>query len=428
MKRSVTILFSLFALCTASAQDFETATEAAANMTLGWNLGNTLDACSTDTTDMWIEKYTDCTPYDYETAWSQGETTSELFQMFKEAGFNAIRVPVTWYPHIDDNGAIDSDWLARVKEVVDYVIDLGMYCVLNVHHDTGQYNTHWLIADGTTYTNVKSKYEALWTNIATAFKDYDDHLLFEGYNEMLDSCDSWNFASFNTSSRYDATVAADAYSAINNYAQSFVDAVRATGGNNSVRNLIVSTYAAVSGYKTWNNSHLSEPVNNLVIPTDAADNHILAEVHMYPSISSSVTSAMTKVKTCFEFLKTNLVSSKEVPVIIGEWGTGDVGGDYEDMPDSVASFAGQFVALAKEYGYPTFMWNLLCTKENREVPQWSAEDVKDAMVAAYYGTSAIKSISTSETQDDIYYDLTGRRVALPSKGIYIHNGKKILIK
>ncbi len=429
MKKSVTILFSLLALCMVSAQDFESATEAAANITLGWNLGNTLDSNSGDTTNMWIEQWTDKTPTAYETAWGQPETTPELIQMFKDAGFNAIRVPVTWYPHIDDNGAINAAWLARVKEVVDYVIDEGMYCVLNVHHDTGSSNTHWLIAEGNTYTSVKTKYENLWTNIATAFRDYDEHLLFEAYNEMLDSYNSWCFASFATSSYYDATVAADAYSAINNYAQSFVDAVRATGGNNSTRNLIVNTYGACSGEGTWN-THLSDPLTQLQIPSDDVAGHILAEVHIYPSLSSGVSSAISSATQCFESVKTNL-ASKGVPVVIGEWGTSGLSDDYSSSPSNVCSFASQFVSLAKEYGYPTFMWMLLSDGDDRSTPAWTAEDVKDAMVKAYYGESgysSIKSISASETQDDIYYDLMGRRVTSPSKGIYIHNGKKILVK
>ena len=139
------------------AQDFETAAEAVKNMAVGWNLGNTLDSNSGDVNNMWIEKWSSRTPKDYETAWGQPVTKPELMKMMKEAGFNAVRVPVTWYPHMeakfqlsgtvwdkenDDIGTtIQTAWMKRVHEVVDYVIGQGMYCILNVHHDTGAANT-----------------------------------------------------------------------------------------------------------------------------------------------------------------------------------------------------------------------------------------------------------------------------------------------
>ena len=109
--------------------------------------------------------------------------------MMKEAGFGAIRVPVTWYQEMDANGKVNDAWMKRVKEVVDYVINNGMYCLLNVHHDTGadggNYKS-WIKASGANYTQNKAKYEGLWKQIAETFKDYDQHLLFEAYNEMLD--------------------------------------------------------------------------------------------------------------------------------------------------------------------------------------------------------------------------------------------------
>ena len=174
--------------------------------------------------------------------------------MFKDAGFNAIRVPVTWYPHMGvkvndlnwDLSAwnptqVDAAWMARVKEIVDYVVNNGMYCIINVHHDTGAATTAWLRASTDNYNKYKDTFEDLWKQIATEFKDYDEHLLFEGYNEMLDKYDSWCFASFAAPGQYDATSAADSYKAINQYAQSFVNAVRATGGKNAYRNLIASS-------------------------------------------------------------------------------------------------------------------------------------------------------------------------------------------
>jgi hypothetical protein len=150
---------------------FESAAEAVLNMGAGWNLGNTLDTNSGDTNNMWIEAWTSRTPKDYETSWGQPETTRELIHMFKEAGFGVIRVPVTWYPHMgtitlhDQNKwnpatwtgtRVDPLWMARVKEVVDYVIDEGMYCILNVHHDTGDATTAWLRASEDGFNAAKA--------------------------------------------------------------------------------------------------------------------------------------------------------------------------------------------------------------------------------------------------------------------------------
>ena len=247
-----------------SAQTFETASEAVSNMGIGWNLGNTLESNSGDTTNMWIEQWTARTPSDYENAWGQRPVTRELIHMMKEAGFRAIRVPVSWYPHMGitlsaqclwkpsewQPTAVDSVWMERVAEVVGYVLDEGLYCILNVHHDTGAANTAWLRASGRGYAAAEETFRQLWTQIATRFRDADEHLIFEAYNEMLDDYSSWCFASFAAPGNYNATAAADTYQAINQYAATFVETVRATGGNNAQRNLMINTYGACSGHNT----------------------------------------------------------------------------------------------------------------------------------------------------------------------------------
>ena len=269
------VLFDTWQATGSDVEDFESATQAVSNMKIGWNLGNTLDAFN-DATKRTL---------DSETCWGQPTTKAELFPMFKNAGFGAIRVPVTWSNHMDSNGKVDEAWMARVKEVVDYVINAGMYCILNVHHDTG--TDAWIVADMDNYTANKSKFEYLWQQIATEFRGYDEHLLFEGYNEMLDANNSWSYASSKNSGSYDATAATSAYNAINSYAQSFVSTVRATGGNNAMRNLIVNTYAACCGMGTWN-THLQDPLTQMALPTDNAAGHIIFEVHSYPSLNDGL--------------------------------------------------------------------------------------------------------------------------------------------
>ena len=376
---------------------YETSWSAVANMRLGWNLGNTLDSNSGDTSNMWIEKWSDRSPSSYETAWGQPVTTRELIHMLKESGFNAIRVPVTWYPHygnviINDLSwdksswtgyDINSAWMSRVKEVVEYVLSEGMYCILNVHHDTGASTTAWLVADESSYLNAKYRFETLWTKIATEFKDYGDRLLFEGYNEMLDPYNSWCFSSFGTSSGYNSSVASSAYSAINKFAQSFVNTVRATGGNNSNRNLIVCTYGACCGEGNWN-SHLTDPLTNMNLPSDAIKDHIIFEVHSYPDISN-LNYVKESINTMLTRLDTYLVK-KGAPVIFGEWGPSDSNEDaYHNYHDNLLSFATYFVEHAKAAGIGTFYWMGLTDGSDRSVPRWSQEDLKDAIVKGYYG-------------------------------------------
>ena len=433
----------------AAGESFETATEAVANMRIGWNLGNTLESNSGDTLNMWIEHWTDRTPTAYETAWGQPVATRELIQMMKRAGFNAVRVPVTWYPHMEarfqfsgyDNSLwlpsqdplgtqIQTDWMQRVHEVVDYVISQDMYCILNVHHDTGAASTAWLVADEGVYAQQKERFEAVWTQIANEFRDYDEHLLFEGYNEMLDTPRSWCFASYAAPGQYNAAIARSAYNAINSYAQSFVDAVRATGGNNAQRNLIVSTYGACSGSGTWN-SHLQDPLKQMKLPTDEATGHLIFEIHSYLDVKN-LTSAKNEVSQMLRDAKANL-ASKGAPVIFGEWGstTEDA---YDKYRSNLLAFARYFVEQTKAYGMGTFYWMGLSDGAHRSVPEFNQADLKDAIVKGWYGEEGYTGLRTvgadADRQPAVRYDLSGRRLpardATGRPAIVIVDGRKVV--
>lgn len=425
----------------AAAGDFETASSAVSNMRVGWNLGNTLESNSGDVNNMWIEAWTDRSPSAYETAWGQPVTKAELMRMMKEAGFNAIRVPVTWWPHMeatfssvkwsdakqgltawdkanDDIGStVKKAWMKRVHEVVDYVVSQGMYCILNVHHDTGAGNTAWLKASENDYAQQKGRFEAVWKQIAEEFRDYDEHLLFEGYNEMLDPYDSWCFASFATSNNYDASVATSAYKAINSYAQSFVDAVRSTGGNNAQRNLIVSTYGACCGSGSWN-SHLQDPLKQMKLPTDAAANHIVFEVHSYIDVKN-LSSAKSEVNQTISDIKKHL-ASKGAPVIFGEWGTSTDKG-YDNYRSNMLAFARYFVEQAKANDIGTFYWMGLSEGEHRSVPEFNQADLKDAIIKGYYGEDGFSGITPNSINASPvvtgYYNLQGHRLTAPRRGI-----------
>jgi len=345
--------------------DFESATIAVRNMGLGWNLGNTLDSFGS-----WIGN--NQAPSKYETAWGQPITKAALMTFLKSEGFNAVRVPVTWWQHLDSNDNIDALWMDRVQEVVDYVINAGMYCIINVHHDTGSGEEEWLKADLNSYETNNARFVKIWQQIATRFINYGNLLLFEGYNEMLDANNQWN-----------QPKATSSYTAVNQFAQSFVNTIRATGGNNAMRNLIVTTYSAASNQQV---------LNYFNMPTDPTSDHLIAEVHSYDpynwfSSKGSWTDACSnEIKNMFSRLNNKFVS-KGIPVIIGEYGTnGETSVSASSTTTQIkaaADHAADMVRQARELGIATFYWMGLIDGKDRNVPKWTLPTVVDAMKSAY---------------------------------------------
>ena len=349
----------------------ESAAQAVKNMGLGTNFGNCMDAVAN-----WLNMDNNSVT-EFEKAWGQEPTTKAMVDFLKKNGFNSVRIPVTWFQHMKADGTVDEAWMNRVQEIVDYVIDNGMYCILNVHHDTGadpddKSYTHWIKADVDNYNANKEKFESLWTQIATRFQNYDQHLVFEGYNEMLDASNTWN-----------APKNANSYKGLNGYAQSFVNAVRATGGNNATRNLIVNTYAAANG---------DEVLNNLTIPTDKVDGHIAVEVHTYAPWDWFATkgawdaSCTNEIKSMFTRLNNKFIS-KGIPCIIGEYGTHGSKQVDKNSTDAqkkaAADQAADIVKQAKAYGVATFYWMSIFEGTDRTVPQWTLPTVVEAMQKAY---------------------------------------------
>ena len=229
------------------------------NVVMGWNLGNALESAGGDWdydnyawTNVWEKDYAK-----WETAWGNPKTTKEMIHALKEHGFNAIRVPVRWVPYADiETMEIDESWIARVKEVVDWCMAEDMQVILNTHHEL------WLESYPiyTMKETLNGKLRKLWTNIATAFADYDGRLAFAGTNEVTVN---W------------AAPTAENYDVQNSYNQTFIDAVRATGGNNAKRNLIVQTYATDPTYG----------LAGFVIPNDPTENRLSVEFHYYSPYS-----------------------------------------------------------------------------------------------------------------------------------------------
>lgn len=377
MKQILLLACGLLMSFSAQAQSFENAKDAVTNMGVGWNLGNTLDA--NDASKTWT------TTEQHETCWGQPVTKPELMKMMKEAGFNSIRVPVTWYQEMDSDGNVNEAWMNRVKEVVDYVIDNGMYCILNVHHDTGDGNTHWIHASSTNYNKNKAKFEKLWKQIAETFKDYDQHLLFEGYNEMLDDNNTWNEPKNKT----------DGYKAINDYAKSFVTTVRNTGGNNEKRNLIVNTYSA---------SSTPNAMQNLDKPEDS--NHIIFQIHSYPNWQTK-SNAKNEIDNLISNIKTKLID--RAPVIIGEYATfttwpSEI--DYYATDKPVALYAMDYlIKETKKAGIGTCYWMGLSDLDYRSMPAFHQADLAQTLIKAYYGSIDSYKYPTADDFETIY-DIT----------------------
>src|SRR5574344_2686051 len=312
---------------------FETAQAAVDHIVTGWNLGNTLDSTGNASSDLAAE-----------TSWGNPKTTKEMITAVKNAGFNAIRLPVTWQDHMNSKGNVRKVWMERVHQVVDYCISQDLYCIVNVHHD------RWFCSDQNMYNKNVEKFHTLWTEIATEFRDYDEHLLFESTNETLDANMSWGGTS------------PENYEIINKWNQVFVNTVRSTGGNNYCRNLIPMTYAGSSD---------TQVMGAFTIPTDVVPNHIIVEVHNYDPQGfcwkeaswTKVTSVWSEaeygsgLKSTFDRMK-RYADSWQVPVLIGDWGSQKkilTGTTYND--EERGKHAKFFVGEAKKRGLKCFWWD-----------------------------------------------------------------------
>ena len=313
------------------------------DMGLGWNLGNSLDA-------------TGGSGLDTETSWSNPKTTQALIDKVKSLGFNTVRVPVSWGKHVsDDNYTIDSAWLARVKEVVDYCYKNDMYVILNIHHDTKSSAS----ASGAGYYPRSSAYSSseefvtsVWSQVAEYFKDYDYHLIFETLNEprLIGTDYEWWFNKWSIPSEVK-----DAIECINKLNQKAVDTIRNTGSNNRGRLIMCPGYdasidgATVSGFK---------------LPTDISGNknRIALSVHAYSpynfamnvgsgSTSTYTSSIKNELQDLFSTLKSNF-RDKSIPVVIGEFSSTDKNNTAERV-----KWATDYTALAKKNNIPCVLWD-----------------------------------------------------------------------
>lgn len=261
-------------------------------MGVGWNLGNSLESIGPGN----------------ETAWGNPVVTQQLIDAVKAAGFDTIRLPVAWSDFSDaSNYTIDPAWLNRVEEVVNYALNADMYVIINEHWDGGWLNHPFYNQQ----TSLNNRLSIMWTQIANHFEDYDHRLLFAGTNEVMNEGDY-------------STPTQEYVDVQNSFNQTFVDAVRATGGNNADRYLIVQGF----------NTNIDHTVNFFVVPDDTASNRLFVEVHYYDpynftlNTGSNVTEWPSTVETWaneswvdsqFQKMKENFYD-RGIAIILGEYG------------------------------------------------------------------------------------------------------------
>lgn len=314
------------------------------DMKIGWNLGNTFDACN----DNGLKN-----EMDFETYWCGVATTGDMINDIKEAGFNSVRVPVSWHNHIDENYQISEAWLDRVQLVVDYIYGNGMYVILNIHHD----NSESFLYPDSAHLEQSIKYvTAIWEQLSRRFADYDEHLIFECMNEprLVGSQYEWWINA-------GAEECMDAISCINEINQAFVNTVRAGGGNN------LNRYLMVPGYDASPDGALN---NGFVLPTDAdgVEEKLIVSVHAYTpynfalqadgesgsksEFDSDSAASVADIKSFMDKLYKKFISNG-IPVIIGEFGARDKGKNIQDRVD----FATYYIAAARARGISCFWWD-----------------------------------------------------------------------
>lgn len=263
-----------------------TSRELITEMGTGWNLGNSFDVTDED-----------------KTAWGNPLPTKDMIDLVKEMGFGTVRIPVTWYTHQDETDfEVEPEYMQRVKEVVNYTLKNKMFAIVNTHHEED-----WIKLNDDDADQVRDRLQSLWTQIATEFKDYGDSLLFETLNEprTKGSPNEWNGGT--SSERL----------LLNTYHKTCVDAIRATGGNNSKRHLMISTYGA---------STVEAAMSDLVIPND--DPNIIISLHTYFPWAFAgegnnrwgTDDDRAQLSAELERVKVFWLENANRAVILGEWG------------------------------------------------------------------------------------------------------------
>lgn len=359
-------------------------------MTVGINLGNQFDAnnCS------WVSN-----ELDYEFAWSKAKTTDAYIDAVFNAGFNTIRIPVSWHDHVDGNYKISEAWLNRVSEVVKYCYDKGMFVILDIHHDVSQ--DYYYPTDAK--YNQSAKYmTAIWKQLCEKFSDYGERLIFESINEprLTGSGIEW----------WVSDIEGQWGEAIKNIVklnQVFVDTVRASGGNNATRYLMVPSYADAPDPTV---------TKSFTLPNDAA-NHIIVTVHSYSpydfaqnvwggSTTSFNDSAKSENLRQLKLLYEKYVKNG-IPVLIGEFGCVDKNNDQD-----FTNYVSYMVGVSKQYGMRAVIWDNNAFNTSGAT---SGGDAQDTFGLINRSTCQIVKPNAIDAMMQYYADMPGHTIKLDDK-------------
>lgn len=302
--------------------------ELMSQISIGWNLGNTFDA------------HGNKSGIKDETYWGNPTTTKEMIDAVAAKGFNTIRIPVTWNDHVGaaPEYTINEEWMNRVQEVVDYCMDNDMYVILDTHHEPD----YWLKPATNQYEAVSAELKAIWMQIATTFMDYDEHLIFEGMNEprIKGSQKEWNGGTLEERRVIDKLNA------------DFVETVRATGGNNATRGLIICPYG---------NCGEAAALRELKIPNDPM---IAVAVHLYTPYDFTYAASSNSISVWDGSRKKDIVSvlrgindyllkdGNGVPVIVTEFGA-----ENKKNEEEVCKWLEDYMGLMNEKNIPCVWWD-----------------------------------------------------------------------
>lgn len=344
-----------------------TALEATRLMGNGINLGNTLEACDNN-----VGIKTNA-PLSYETHWGQPKTTQAMIDGMKAAGFDTIRIPVAWMTNAthlyEGDYTIDADYMDRVEEVVRYARKAGMYVIINDHWDGGWYGMFGSESAETRALAMEA-YKGMWQQIAERFRDYSDYLIFESANEELGGRFDENSPLYCSDSVVTYLTDDERYALTNEINQTFVDVVRATGGNNATRFLLIA------GYSTDINQTCDD---RFQMPKDTVDSKLMVSVHYYDPWSycgaSSAASATKWGKVSdYEYMDQQLAKMTKFT----EAGYGVVIGEYGALPcsdglkDNTLAYHTAFLDACTKYNLTNCLWD--CSGLYKRVSQTFADD------------------------------------------------------
>lgn len=384
MKKRFLHLFSLMLAvlmlipCVGSAEESEavdngvmreglTALEATRLMGNGINLGNTLEACDNN---VGIKTNT---PLSYETHWGQPKTTQAMIDGMKAAGFDTIRIPVAWMTNAthlyEGDYTIDADYMDRVEEVVRYARKAGMYVIINDHWDGGWYGMFGSESAETRALAMEA-YKGMWQQIAERFRDYSDYLIFESANEELGGRFDENSPLYCSDSVVTYLTDDERYALTNEINQTFVDVVRATGGNNATRFLLIA------GYSTDIDQTCDD---RFQMPKDTVDSKLMVSVHYYDpwsycGASSAVSATKWGKVSDYEYMDQQLAKMTKFT----EAGYGVVIGEYGALPcsdglkDNTLAYHTAFLDACTKYNLTNCLWD--CSGLYKRVSQTFADD------------------------------------------------------